>query len=165
MSRFVQIEETRDFENLAQDASEKTDHLNVVTHTENPEEILTEKQTSKDVSDAFRRAMAELGAEDRLILKLYYFDDLKLRDIGATLGFHEATASRKLVRVQTEIRKSVEKILRRQHGWSETEVRRYLSETASRLGISMEKLFIAWLALALVQEIFRSGVLTLDIYR
>ncbi len=159
MSRFVQIEETREFENLANESSEKTDNVSVVSHTDNPEEILTEKQTQKDVSDALKQAIAELEAEDRLILKLYYFDDLKLKDIGATLGFHEATASRKLVRVQSEVRKSVEKILRAQHGWSEQEVRRYLAETASKLGISFEKLFTILLVLALVQEFFETGVL------
>jgi hypothetical protein len=106
-----------------------------------------------------KQAIAALEAEDKLILKLYYFDDLKLKDIGATLGFHEATASRKLARVQTEIRKSVEKILRNQHGWSETEVKRYLSETASKLGISFEKMFTILLVAALVQEVFTTGVL------
>lgn len=158
-SRFVQIEETREFENLAQDSSEKTGNESIVAHTENPEEILTEKQTQKDVSDALKQAIAELEAEDKLILKLYYFDDLKLKDIGNTLGFHEATASRKLVRVQSEIRKSVEKLLRTQHGWSDAEVKRYLSETASKLGISFEKLFTILLVLALVQEFFETGVL------
>jgi RNA polymerase sigma-70 factor len=158
-SKFVQIEEDREFENLANESSEKTGNDLVVTHTENPEEILTEKQTQKDVSDALKQAISELEAEDRLILKLYYFDDLKLKNIGATLGFHEATASRKLVRVQTEIRKSVEKILHSQHGWSDAEVKRYLSETASKLGISFEKLFTILIVIALAQEIFERSVL------
>jgi hypothetical protein len=63
------------------------------------------------------------------------------------------------VRVQTEIRKSVEKILQNQHGWSEQEVKRYLSETASKLGISLEKLVAILVVAALVQEIFRNSVL------
>ncbi len=69
-------------------------------------------------------------------------------------GYHEATASRKLVRIQSEIRKSVEKELHRQHGWSESEVKRYLSETASKLGISVEKLFAALVMLAMVQDMW-----------
>lgn len=158
-SKFVQIEETREFENLANKSAEKNETSNLVAHTKTPEEIFSEKQTSKDVSKALKQAIAELEAEDKLILKLYYFDDLKLKDIGQTLGFHEATASRKLVRVQTEIRKSVEKILRNEHGWSEEEVKRYLSETASKLGINFEKLLTCLLIIALVQEIFEAGVL------
>ncbi len=159
MKRLVQIEETREFENLAQDSSEKTDNRQIISHTENPEEIFSEKQTAQDISDALKQAIGELEAEDRLILKLYYFDDLKLKDIGATLGFHEATASRKLARMQTEIRQSVEKILKNKHGWNEEEVKRNLTEAASKLGINLEKMFAILLVLTLVQEFFERGVL------
>lgn len=150
-SKFVQIEENREFENLAQEASEHSEN-GLVSHIDNPEEIFTEQQTAADVSRALHSSIESLEAEDRLILKLYYFDDLKLKDIANTFGYHEATASRKLVRVQTEIRKSVEKNLRTQHGWSENEVKRYLAETASKLGISFEKLFTILVILALVQD-------------
>ncbi len=158
-SKFVQIEENREFENLANESSEKSENNSVVAHSDDPEQIFSEKQTQKDVADALKSAIDELGAEDRLILKLYYFDDLKLKDIGATLGFHEATASRKLVRVQTEIRKSVERILKTAHGWSDAETKRYLSETAEKLGINLEKMFALLLFVAVVQDIFASGVL------
>lgn len=154
-SKLVQIEENREFENLANESSEKSDNANVVAHTETPEDIFSEKQTLKDVSEAFSQAINELNADDKLLLKLYYFDDLKLKDIGNALGFHEATASRKLVRVQMEIRKSVELILKNKHGWSEEEVKRYLSETASKLGISFEKLFTILIIFGFVQEILR----------
>jgi RNA polymerase sigma-70 factor (ECF subfamily) len=153
-SKFVQVEENREFENLANESSENTDNSNILTHAENPEEVFSRKQTQADVSEALKSAINELAAEDKLILKLYYFDDLKLKDIGATLGFHEATASRKLVRVQTEIRKSVEKILKNEHGWSDSEVKRYLSETAEKLGINLEKMFAILIVCALVQEFF-----------
>ncbi len=153
-SKFVQIEENREFENLANEASENNNNHHVVSHADNPEDILTEKQTAGDVSAAVREAIATLDPEDRLILKLYYFDDLKLKDIAATFGYHEATASRKLVRVQTEIRKSVEKTLREQHGWTDDEVKRYLSDTASKLGLNLEKLFAVLIALTILQDFF-----------
>ena len=158
-SRLVQVEEAREFENLANESSEKTENLAVIAHTENPEDIFGEKQMAQDVSKAVKQAIAELDAEDRLLLKLYYFDDLKLKDIGKMFGFHEATASRKVVRIQTEIRKAVEKILQNQHGWSESEVKRFLAETASKLGISLEKLMAVLVFAALVQEVFRGSVL------
>jgi RNA polymerase sigma-70 factor len=154
-SKFVQIEETREFENLANESSENSNNSKIVAHSDNPEDVFSEKQTGKDVSAALRQAIARLEAEDKLIMKLYYFDDLKLKDIGAALGFHEATASRKLVRVQTEIRKSVEKILCAEYGWKQEEVKRYLSETASKLDLSIEKLF-GWLViLAVLQDFLR----------
>ena len=84
---------------------------------------------------------------------------MKLKDIGATLGFHEATASRKLARMQTDIRKSVGKILMKQHGWTEEEVKRNLAEAASKLGINLEKMFALLVVLTLVQEFFERGVL------
>ena len=121
-------------------------------HTESPEELLSEKRTADDVSAALRTAIASLEDEDRLVLKLYYFDDLKLKDIAATFGYHEATASRKLVRVQSEIRKLVEKELKRSHGWSDGEVKRHLAETAAKLGVSLEKMFAVLIALAVVQD-------------
>jgi RNA polymerase sigma-70 factor, ECF subfamily len=156
-SKFVQIEEDREFENLANEAANGDNHFG--SHTENPEELFSEGQTAADVSAALSTAIAELEAEDRLILKLYYFDSLKLKDIAATFGYHEATASRKLTRVQTEIRKGVERGLRERHGWTDTEVKRHLSETAASLGINLETMFAALLILAMVQDIVVSGVL------
>ena len=156
-SKFVQIEEDREFENLANEAANGDNHFG--SHTENPEELFSEGQTAADVSAALSTAIADLDAEDRLILKLYYFDSLKLKDIAATFGYHEATASRKLTRVQTEIRKGVERGLRERHGWTETEVKRHLSETAASLGINLETMFAALLTLALVQDIVVSSVL------
>jgi RNA polymerase sigma-70 factor (ECF subfamily) len=158
-ARLVQIEENREFENLAHESAENSDNQSIVSHSENPEELFSETEAQQDVSNALTEAISALEGEDRLILKLYYFDELKLKEIGGALGFHEATASRKLVRVQTEIRKSVEKILQTKHGWQRDEVRRFLSETASKLGISFEKIFTIMLISALVQESFRSCVL------
>lgn len=157
-SKFVQIEEQREFDNLAQESSTNSENTKIVHASDNPEENFASKQTQKDVSDALKSAIAELESEDKLILKLYYFDDLKLKDIGATLGFHEATASRKLVRIQTEIRKSVERILQKEKGWQAEEVKRHLSDAASKLGMNFEKLLTILLICAVVQEIIETGV-------
>ncbi len=154
-SRYVQIEEDRSFENLAENASHNSDNSHVVHTDPNPEDQLTEKQTAADVSAALRTAIEGLEDEDRLILKMYYFDDLKLKDIASAFGYHEATASRKLVRVQAEIRKAVEKELKNNHGWSDGEVKKYLSEAAAKLGISLESMVAVWAAVILVQEFWR----------
>jgi len=155
----VQIEEPREFENLAEESSNNSNGSAVVSHAENPEEIFSEKQSSKDVAEALAEAVASLEAEDRLILKMYYFDDLKLKDIAAVFGYHEATASRKLVRVQNEIRKSVEKGLKTRHGWSDGEVKKHLADTAAGLGINFEKMFAILLLAALMQDLVMRNVL------
>jgi RNA polymerase sigma-70 factor (ECF subfamily) len=154
-SKFVQIEEAREFENLANESSEKDENNTLVAHGESPEEILSRKESQRDVANAFREAIQDLETEDRLIIKLYYFDELKLKDIGNMLGFHEATASRKLVRVQQELRKSAEKKLAEKHGWKPEEVKKHLTESASRLDISLEKMFGLLLFAALVQDLFK----------
>lgn len=151
-SRFVQVEENREFENLAEESSNHTGNDRVVHHASDPEELLMNESSSRDVSLALKHAIESLDAEDKLVMKLYYFDDLKLKEIAGMFGYHEATASRKLVRIQTEIRKSVERKLREQHGWNENEVKRCLSETASKLGISVEKLFAAFVIVATLQD-------------
>ena len=158
-SRLVQIEETREFENLAEESSNNSNNEHVVSHAENPEEIYSDKQTADDVAEALRHAVASLEPEDRLILKMYYFDDLKLKDIAAVFGYHEATASRKLVRVQNEIRKGVEKALKTRHGWNDGEVKKYLAETAAGLGISFEKMFAVLLLAAILQDFVVRNVL------
>jgi len=151
-AKFVQIEEARAFENLANDSAENSENSKVVHAAENPEENFSAKQTQADVAKALQKAIAALEAEDRLILKLYYFDDLNLKSIGAAMNFHEATASRKIARLQTDLRKSVEKILISERGWTKEEVKRYLSDAASRLDVGLERMFALLLCAAVVQE-------------
>lgn len=154
-SKFVQIEEAREFENLANESSEKDENSLLTAHGESPEDILSRTESQKDVADAFRQAIQHLESEDRLILKLYYFDELKLKDIGNMLGFHEATASRKLVRIQQDLRKFAEKTLAEKHGWKPDEVKKHLAESASKLDISLEKMFGLILFAVIMQDLFR----------
>ncbi|HEX3100719.1 MAG TPA: hypothetical protein VHQ01_02945, partial [Pyrinomonadaceae bacterium] len=69
-------------------------------------------------------------------------------------GYHEATASRKLTRVQADIRKGVEKNLRERHGWTETEVKRHLSDTAASLGLNLETMFAVFTLAVLMQDLW-----------
>jgi RNA polymerase sigma-70 factor, ECF subfamily len=141
-ARMVQIEETREFENLAHEA-EKFDTANAVssqTARENPEQILTAREAAVAVEQALRAAIGELEAEDRLLIKLYYFDGLKLKQAGAVLGFHEATASRRLTRLHTDLRKRVEKILQTERGWKRDETAHALNEIGGKIETNLEKL-------------------------
>ena len=64
----------------------------------------------------------------------------RLREAAAVLKVHEATASRRLTRIHGEIRKSVEGILMKQHGWTQSEAARSLSEIAAHLQMEIEPL-------------------------
>ena len=68
-----------------------------------------EPQVPVDVrlNDALDEAFREMAAEDRTILAAYYLDKRKLAEIGRMLGFHEATASRKLERITKRLRQAL----------------------------------------------------------
>jgi RNA polymerase sigma-70 factor (ECF subfamily) len=150
-AKYVQIEEDRDFENLANEAAGDGE---LIAYDPSPEELLTARRTAADVTEALAQTISKLDAEDRLIMKLYYFDELRLKQIADTFGYHEATASRKLARIQSDIRKGVERNLKNKHGWTENEVKKYLSETAESLGVNLETMFAAITLAVLLQEIW-----------
>jgi RNA polymerase sigma-70 factor, ECF subfamily len=66
------------------------------------------------LNDALDEAFREMAAEDRTILAAYYLNKRKLAEIGRMLGFHEATASRKLERITKRLRQALfESLLKR----------------------------------------------------
>ena len=154
-AKFVQIEEAREFENLANESSEKDENSLVLVHGESPEELLSRTETQSDIADSFREGLKSLDPEDRLILKLYYFEDLKLKEIGTMFGFHEATASRRLVRIQKDLRKAAEKVLADRHGWKTEEVRKHLASAAATMDINIEKMMGLVMLGVLLQEFLR----------
>jgi hypothetical protein len=81
-----------------------------------------------------------MADDDRLLVKLYYFDNLRLREAGAVLGVHEATASRRLTRIHGELRQSVEHILTHECGWSKAESEAAFAELALHLESDLEPL-------------------------
>ena len=64
------------------------------------------------IEQALSAAIAALEPRDRLRLRLYYAQNLKLAAIGKMLGEHEGTVSRHLTRTRAEIRESVDRTLR-----------------------------------------------------
>lgn len=137
-SRLVQTEEDADFDRLAQDAQRSEGKFSLTHVAPDPEHALTEKSAAHDVEEALAQAMRGLAPEDRMLVKLYYFDGLKLREAGAVMGVHEATASRRLTRIHAEVRSMVEGILMKEHGWTRAETTRSLSEAATHLESDLE---------------------------
>lgn len=138
-SRLVQTEEDTDFDRLvhgAQDGHGQT----IVAGIPTPEESISNQFAQVDMQQALGKAVRELAAEDRLLVKLYYFDNLRLREAGAVLGVHEATASRRLTRIQTDLRKRVTKILIDERGWTQAETERSFAEVAQYLETDLEAL-------------------------
>ncbi len=130
-ARFVQTEEASDLDRLSNEARKGTggieDNFSAVAASD-PEHAFEQKETGRDLHRALARAIGELSDEDRLLIKLYYYDDLRLREAGAILGVHEATASRRLARAQKELRKETEKILREEFRWTAHETARAFAD-------------------------------------
>jgi RNA polymerase sigma-70 factor (ECF subfamily) len=137
-ARLVQTEEDADFDRLTRDSQHGDEAFSASSAAPDPERALAENRAAQDVEAALAEALAELGVEDRLLVKLYYFDGLRLREAGAVLGVHEATASRRLTRVHGEVRRRVEAILIKEHGWTQGEASRSLSEAAAHLDSDLE---------------------------
>jgi RNA polymerase sigma-70 factor, ECF subfamily len=136
-SRLVQTEEDTDFDRLARD-SQVGEGQPMLAGVLNPEESMSNRFAQADMQQALNTAVEELPAEDRLLVKLYYFDNLRLREAGAVLGVHEATASRRLTRIQADLRKRVTKILVDERGWTQAETERSFAEVAQHLDTDVE---------------------------
>jgi RNA polymerase sigma-70 factor (ECF subfamily) len=88
------------------------------------------------IDAAVDEALAALDSESRTILSAYYLDGRKLAEIGRMLGFHEATASRKLDRITKALRKSIlEGLLRR--GMSERQANEALETDIRDLNVNV----------------------------
>ena len=141
-SRYVQTEEDAELDRLANDTEMTRDSHHMADGASNPEDQLLTQRTARDVEQTLAQAIGELAPEDRLLVKLYYFDNLRLRELGAMLGFHEATASRRLARLQTDLRHRVEKLLQQAHGWSKAETAHSLTAAAANSNANLEAMLL-----------------------
>ena len=134
-SKVVQTEEDSELDRLVLSEAEPDGTFQSAA---SPEELLAGNLAAADVEKALGQAIGELDDEDRLLMKLYYFEGLRLREAGAVLGVHEATASRRLTRIHGEVRQRVEAILMKEHGWTKSEASRSVAEVAEHLQTELE---------------------------
>ena len=136
ISRLVQTEEDSDFDRIISQGHEENDWT---AHTVvSPEVELSRRAAGTEMETALGRSIEKLSAEDRLLVKLYYFDGLRLKEAGAVLGVHEATASRRLTKVHSELRRAVESILIDEKGWTREETARAFAEVGLHLEADIE---------------------------
>jgi RNA polymerase sigma-70 factor (ECF subfamily) len=140
-SRLVQTEEDSDLDRLARDLPGMSEgQALVAAGLQNPEQAISNRLAGSEMQEALSTAIRELEAADRLLVKLYYFDDLRLREAGAVLGVHEATASRRLTRIHADLKKRVSQILIEERGWTKTETERSFTDIAQHLEGDLEAL-------------------------
>jgi RNA polymerase sigma-70 factor (ECF subfamily) len=92
------------------------------------------------VSRCLTDALSELTIQDRLVLNMYYLQDLSLKDIGRWLQVHESTASRLLDRLKTDLRKAVGQQLQKEFKVKKNEVRHVIQLAQSHLEIDLKKI-------------------------
>ncbi|HYJ86930.1 MAG TPA: sigma-70 family RNA polymerase sigma factor [Pyrinomonadaceae bacterium] len=138
-SRLVQTEEDADFDRIL---SQRHDENSWTAHgvVASPEVEVSRKFAAADMQKALADSIGKLSAEDRLLVKLYYFDGLRLKEAGAVLGVHEATASRRLTRIHGDLRSEVEKTLTEERGWTRTDTEDAFSSFALHLEADIEPL-------------------------
>ncbi len=105
---------------------------------ENPAERLDARWgavLSQVLADEIRR----LPARDRLLLGLYYLEEVPLKTIGRQFGVHEATASRWLEGLRREIRRRIERELRNRHGLRPKEIRSLWHWVSENEGLSLQR--------------------------
>jgi RNA polymerase sigma-70 factor (ECF subfamily) len=138
-SRLVQTEDDAELDRLIQ-----KDDQSWSGHAErmSPEVEVSDKRASADLQKALAASIGHLSDEDRLLVKLYYFDGLKLHEAGAILGVHEATASRRLTRIHADLRLNVAESLKKEHGWTRPETERAFSDIALHLEADIEPMLM-----------------------
>jgi RNA polymerase sigma-70 factor, ECF subfamily len=99
----------------------------------NPEPVVS---VDPRVATAVSEAMATLDSESRTMLSAYYLDGRKLAEIGRMLGFHEATASRKMERITKALRKAIRENMMKK-GMSRRQVDEALETDVRDLNISV----------------------------
>lgn len=137
--RLVQTEEDADLDRIIQHSQNEatwSGHGGVL----DPEVEVSQKLAGAQMQKALAQSIKQLSGEDRLLVKLYYFDGLRLREAGAVLGVHEATASRRLTRIHTNLRQLVERILVEEKGWTKPETERAFSDIALHFEAGIEPL-------------------------
>jgi len=139
-SRLVQTEEDADLDRLANELPKLHPEAVIASSLQNPEQVISNRFAESEMQKALSRAITELSAEDRLLVKLYYFDNLRLREAGSVLGVHEATASRRLTRIHSDLRNRVSQILIEERGWTKAETERSFTEVAQYLNADLERL-------------------------
>jgi len=145
-SRTVLTEDDSDFDRLARDGDDGKE-LFLSSVPASPEQAISRKLAGAEMQEALACAISKLDDEDRLLVRLYYFDGLRLREAGAVLGVHEATASRRLTKTHNELRRQVESILIEEKGWSKPETKAAFAEIALHLEADLESMLMPKAAL------------------
>jgi DNA-directed RNA polymerase specialized sigma24 family protein len=77
----------------------------------------------ESLAQALEAALRLLKPRDRMRLKFYYVEELTLKEIGRIMNEHESSVSRRLARTRKQLRRQVERALRREKHLNDEQIR------------------------------------------
>lgn len=92
------------------------------------------------VSSGLTEALRQLEPQQRIILQLYYLQQVTLKEIGAFLKVHESTASRTLDRLKTQLLASVSDHLQEKFKIKKAEVRHLIGLARSHIELDLKQI-------------------------
>jgi RNA polymerase sigma-70 factor, ECF subfamily len=93
-----------------------------------------------ELAAAFRDALPQLDARDRVLLKYQFVDGLSIDRIGAIYGVHRATAARWLAGAREALATTVQRLLLRKLGVSPSDLASIARLVESQLDLSIRRL-------------------------
>ncbi len=94
------------------------------------------------LGDVLGREVDQVANRDRRRLSLYYVKGYSLAKIGALMGEHESTVSRNLLRTRRDIRRQVERRLRREHRLTDDQLRQCIDYATGDWPLDLAGAFI-----------------------
>jgi RNA polymerase sigma-70 factor, ECF subfamily len=90
------------------------------------------------VSGSLTRALAQLSTQEKLVLNLYYLQNVNLKGIGQWLKVHESTVSRLLDRLKAQLRKAVNRQLQDEFKIKKVEIPHIIQLAQSHLEMDLK---------------------------
>ncbi len=123
-------------EELETDLPDQTSLANAASLVEDREA----REAAAVVTESLGAALGELDSKERLILSLYYLENLNLKDLAKMVKVHESTVSRMIERIRQRLRKSMVRRVRQRFRIGARELSIYLEIATTHCDIDVKKL-------------------------
>lgn len=105
-----------------------------------PELALLRRKFAREFAEAFRTALAELGPDERNVLKLHYLDGLSIDEVGVAYRVSRATAARWLAKARGRVADETRRLVAERLGPSAPNGASLLALVQSQLDASLMKM-------------------------
>jgi RNA polymerase sigma-70 factor (ECF subfamily) len=105
----------------------------------NIEITLMRQRYASSFREAVEGALRCLTPEQRSLLRFHTRDGLTIDQLAPILGVHRATAARRLEKARTEVFERTRRLLREQHGLTESEARSLCRALADEVDVSIAR--------------------------